>query len=26
LAVQYVLGIDTTGDVDQATWHAVLGT
>jgi len=24
LAVQYVLGLDTTGDVDQATWHAVL--
>jgi hypothetical protein len=24
-AVQYVLGLDTSGDVDQATWHAVLG-
>jgi hypothetical protein len=25
LAVQYVLGLATTGDVDEATWYAVLG-
>jgi hypothetical protein len=26
MAVQFVLGLDTSGDVDQDTWHAVLAT
>ena len=26
MAVQYALGLDTSGDVDQDTWHAVLNT